>query len=461
MIVIMMASMLTMEFLPKVPYKVFKIIPSSLCSIIVAIFLEFVLVRPTGFRTDTIGDVSKFTSDTAYPCPFFINSPGREYDLGSLGTSEGMGTILQQGFLLCVVGTIESLMTSEVVESFVKTPSDGRKTVLAMGLGNLMSGFMGGMGGNAMIGLSTINVLNGGKGRVSPTVTALVVFAACVGAYPLLNFIPVAALAGIMIVVVLHTFKWFSLLIVINLLPSSLRSQLPTWIADRKIPRVEAIVIVVVTLVSIFANIAYSVIAGVCICSVAFAWNAAQQLVYTTEYPEDNLKVYHVEGPIYFTTANKLLKVFDVDNDPENVEVVFGYSSLMDYTAINTLNRLAVEYKGKEKSIKFMSLNECSKSLVVKANQLVSQITMAEARAIVEKHATFEEPAEEEIATPKKDHSREHNGFDYQNQQVLLPPPAIGPMTEPVELVKEPPVQDETKLLGKRSWLPSCLQLFS
>merc|ERR1711933_686449 len=111
------------------------------CAIIVAVLIEFVLVRPMGFRTDTIGDVSKFTIDTAYPCPFFIDSPGREYELGGLGTLKGIGTIMQQGFLLCVVGTIESLMTSEVVESFVKTPSNGRQTVMAMGLGNLMSGF--------------------------------------------------------------------------------------------------------------------------------------------------------------------------------------------------------------------------------------------------------------------------------------------------------------------------------
>lgn len=101
-------------------------------------------------------------------------------------------------------------MTSEVAESFVGTPSNGDRTVCAMGLGNLISGFFGGMGGNAMIGLSTINGLNGGKTRLAPTFTALLVMVSIMGAYPLPNFIPVAALGGIMLVVVMHTFKWFS-----------------------------------------------------------------------------------------------------------------------------------------------------------------------------------------------------------------------------------------------------------
>merc|ERR1719316_2455858 len=123
-----------------------------------------------------------------------------------------------------------------------------------------------------MIGLSTINVLNGGTGRVSPTATALTVMAATVGAYPLLNYIPVAALAGIMLVVVLHTFKWFSLTMLLNFFcPMTYRKQFGL---NRKVPRIEVAVIVMVTLLSIFTNIAYAVVAGVAVCSISFAWNA-------------------------------------------------------------------------------------------------------------------------------------------------------------------------------------------
>merc|ERR1719215_2132192 len=243
MLVICFSSMGIMEFAPKIPLKVFKVIPSSLLAILSAVTLEFALVRPVGHRTDVIRDVSEFTPATAFPIPFFVKTKEVNYDLSSLGTDDGLAKIAIQGLLLCLVGSIESLMTSEVVEAFTKTPSDGDRTVLAMGVGNLISGFMGGMGGNAMIGLSTVNCLNGGRGRLGPTCTALGIMACVMGAYPLLNFIPVAALAGIMIVVVLHTFKWFSLgMIIAALLPQSIRQKAYPRL-QRKVPRLEVFVI--------------------------------------------------------------------------------------------------------------------------------------------------------------------------------------------------------------------------
>ena len=105
---------------------------------------------------------------------------------------------------------MDRLMTAEVVSSFTKTPHHSGLVVGAMGVGNIVSGFFGGMGGNAMIGLSTIACLNGGRGRVAPLATAVGILLCVSIAYEVLNYIPMAALAGIMIVVVLHTFKWFS-----------------------------------------------------------------------------------------------------------------------------------------------------------------------------------------------------------------------------------------------------------
>jgi len=302
-----------------------------------------------------------------------------------------------QGVLLAVVGSIESLMTSEVVESYVKTPSDGKRTVIAMGLGNIMSGFFGGMGGNAMIGLSTINVLNGGKGRVAPTVTALTVMSAVVGAYPLLNYIPVAALAGIMLVVVLHTFKWFSLTMLLNVLPMTARQQLGV---NRKIPRIEVAVIVMVTLLSIFTNIAYAVVAGVAVCSIAFSWKAGQDLevnVSETRDEEKITKIYHIDGLVFFTSANKLGKILIADNDPDNIEAWFGYATLMDYTAIATLHKLASEYKSKGKNITFKSLNLSSQKIIEKANNLVASIEWTP--------KNMEVPAVQGIGVPVVSHS--------------------------------------------------------
>jgi SulP family sulfate permease len=353
MIVIMMVAMLTMEFFPKIPLRIFQIVPSSLLGIIFAIVIEFAIVRPTGSKTNTIRDVSEFSADTALPSVWFTN-----FTLDTIWTSNGINTIVNQGVLLCIVGSIESLMTSEVVESFVKTPSNGDRTVLAMGVGNILSGFFGGMGGNAMIGLSTINVLNGGRGRLAPTCTALLVMVSVMGAYPLLNYIPVAALAGIMLVVVIHTFKWFSVKMMIaslfKLLPKSLQSQL--WQTDA--PPSEVAVILLVSVFAILQNIAVAVGVGVAACAVIYSWESLSALDVSKVYVgPDDVKYYDIAGPIFFTTANKLLKFFQdtPDTDPKEVKVRFisRQPVKLDYTAAQAIQKIKDSYAKKDKTITF------------------------------------------------------------------------------------------------------------
>ncbi|CAK9059188.1 unnamed protein product [Durusdinium trenchii] len=156
MLVICFTAMGVMELVPKLPFKIFKVIPSSLLAIISAIVIEFALVRNTGSRTATIRDVSEFTLDTAFPIPFFVSTEAVSYDLSSLLTGDGISKIIVQGIFLCMVGSIESLMTAEVVESFTKEPGNGDRTVMAMGAANLLSGFLGGMGGRKPTGARAI-----------------------------------------------------------------------------------------------------------------------------------------------------------------------------------------------------------------------------------------------------------------------------------------------------------------
>ncbi|CAE7307745.1 ybaR, partial [Symbiodinium microadriaticum] len=301
------------------------------------------------------------------------------YDLAPILTGEGISKIVIQGIFLCLVGSIESLMTAEVVESFTKEPGDGDRTVLAMGAANVLSGFLGGMGGNAMIGLSTVNCLNGGKGRLGPCVTALGIMACVMGAYPLLNYIPVAALAGIMLVVVLHTFKWFTIpMVLAAFLPKSIREKLGL---QRKVPRIDAIVIIIVTILCKWpagTNIAVAVGVGVAICSVSYAWNSADTFEVIVSEKED-VKQYFIHGPFFFTSANRFLKILNADEDPEKVEVVFSEAtSLFDYSAMQAMNKVSAEYKSKGKQIVFKSLCSKSTKLINKASHLMSETEYTE-----------------------------------------------------------------------------------
>jgi len=209
-------------------------------------------------------------------------------------------------------------------------------------------------------------------------VTALGIMACVMGAYPLLNFIPVAALAGIMLVVVMHTFKWFSVsMVVAALLPGSIREKLgPRF--QRKAPRVEVFVIFIVTLLSNWpagTNIAYAVGVGVAICAINYAWKSGKTFTWRESVGEDGTKYYDIEGPLFFAASNRFVKVMNPENDPDKVEVRFSSStSIMDYSAMEALHKIAVSYAGKNKKVVFKSLCPESEKMITKANKLCASI---------------------------------------------------------------------------------------
>mmetsp|Transcript_468 Transcript_468/g.1305 ORF Transcript_468/g.1305 Transcript_468/m.1305 type:complete len:597 (-) Transcript_468:69-1859(-) len=343
----MLTSMLIMEFVPKIPCKAAKLLPSSLLSIVACVLIEFALVRNVGGRTDVIGDVQKFT--LTYPYPFFLH---QDYDMGLL-TIGRLPTILLQGGLLAIAGIVQGLLTTEVVYDFVKTPTNPVAVCLACGIANVVSGFFGGMGGDAMIGLSTINCLNGGKGRLGPTVTALGIAVIMHGGFELLNYIPVASLAGVMIVVVLHTFKWFSVpLVIAALLPESLRSRVHL---PEKVDRFDMFTVVVVTSMVVLLNLVYAVGAGLAISALRYAWDSSQAFVIETSIGDTaDSKVYHVHGKLFFATSMRFHTYFDYKGDPDNVEVHLD-SAPADYSASTALAKVEGLYKqeGKRCDITF------------------------------------------------------------------------------------------------------------
>merc|ERR1719253_2366531 len=103
-----------------------------------------------------------------------------------------------------------------------------------------------------------------------------------------------------MLVVVLHTFKWFSLFMLLNLIPTRVQQNLVFEVPEKhRIPQIEVVVIIMVTLLSIFTNIAYAVVAGVAVCAIAFSWDAGQGVEVQISEARDSekiTKVYHIDG---------------------------------------------------------------------------------------------------------------------------------------------------------------------
>ena len=439
MVLIMLTAMAVMELLPKIPtpkasdirtkpavvrpfawlWLTLLAIPSSLLAIVAAIVIEFCLVRPMGYHTNTIGDLEGLTAEDALPRPFFVDA---RYDFDALQASGAWGRVMLQAVLLCAVGCIESLMTAEVVSGFVKTPHHPGLVVGAMGLGNILSGLMGGMGGNAMIGLSTIACLNGGRGRVAPLATSLGVLLCVSVAYRVLNFIPMAALAGVMLVVVLHTFKWLSL----PMLAAAVLGQRARDVCSRgpfcgamrcgptcalslqhKVIRSDVLVMLVVTLLVVVTNIVVAVAVGVGLSAIAFAWESAGQLRITactiaappapssTDKPAEprTTKRYEVEGPLFFAATHRFPDYFAPETDPPDVVVTFGSGVLFDYTIMDALVALTAAYRAEGKRIKFQALHRRSARMLRKASALTKHVEYAEAP--LTEHTEHSPPNEE------------------------------------------------------------------
>lgn len=251
---------------------------------------------------------------------------------------------------------------------------------MELGVSNIFSGFLGASVGGAMLGISTINCVNGGSGRISSFLAALIVMIIMFGAYPLLNFIPLGVLVGMLFVVVYRTFKWFTITAIIaELLPQKYREKLK--IQNSRIEKLELLTIILVTVLTIVVNLLIACIVGILIAGMSFAYKNSFALGVKTEIREKGpkkIKVYVVEGPVFYATKKNFFKFFDVVNDPMYIQIDFDQDLYMDYTFIEALNKLCKKYKDSGRDIKIKKLKKTAQKTVEKSHKFVNNIEFIE-----------------------------------------------------------------------------------
>ncbi|WP_282123939.1 SulP family inorganic anion transporter [Algibacter mikhailovii] len=258
--------------------------------------------------------------------------------------------ILPYAFLAASVGLIESLMTMNLVDELTETRGDGNRECIAQGAGNIMSGLFGGTGGCGMIGQTVINIKAGGRRRLSGIMMALTLLTFILFTDKLIEQVPIAALIGVMFMMVIETFAWSSFRIM------------------RKIPKSDAFVLVVVSAVTVIFDLAIAVFVGVIISALVFAWENAKRIRARKRVREDGTKVYEIWGPLFFGSIIAFNEKFDVKDDPEHVEVDFVESRISDHSAIEAIFNLVSKYEAAGKKIKLKHLSEDCKILLYKSN---------------------------------------------------------------------------------------------
>ena len=312
--------------------------PASLAAILVvsAISVGF------GLDTKTVGDLASI--EGGFPQFHFPSVPL---------SWETLTIIFPYAIILAAVGLIESLLTLSLIDDVTNTRGRGNRECVGQGIANTVTGFFGGMGGCAMIGQSMINVNSGGRKRLSGIAAALFLLIFILFASKLIEQIPMAALVGVMFMVVLGTFEWSSLRII------------------SKIPRSDAFVLVLVSGVTVMTDLAIAVVVGVIVSALVFAWEHAKHINIKGYDDEYGIRVYELNGPLFFGSVKSFLELFDPENDPQEVIIEFQNSRVADHSAIEAIDNLAEKYIKAGKTLHLRHLTPECKLLLDKAGDLV------------------------------------------------------------------------------------------
>ncbi|MET1255592.1 SulP family inorganic anion transporter [Aliikangiella maris] len=336
-------TMAIIHFLPKIT----KAIPASLAAILIVSGLVIWLDAPIPNVIDFVrGESGNPDATLAAGLPSF-SIPQVPMTL------ETLSIIFPYALILAAIGLIESLLTLSLIDEMTETRGQGNRECIGQGSANFVCGFFGAMGGCAMIGQSMININAGGRGRLSGITAALsLLFFILVGS-SLIEQIPLAALVGVMFMVVLGTFEWAS----INMI--------------NKVPKSDAIVIILVSGVTVLADLAIAVVVGVIVSALVFAWKQAKNIYAKKSVNENGSKIYLMHGPLFFGSIQNFQDIFSPQTDPEDIIVDFAQARVYDHSAIEALDTLAERYQRRGKTLHYRHLSPECKQLLKNAGDLV------------------------------------------------------------------------------------------
>ncbi len=327
-------TMVIIHFLPKLTTAV----PSSLAAIVII----SLLVIGLDLDTRVVGDVASIAGGL----PSF-HIPTVPFNL------ETLQIILPYAIILAAIGLIESLLTLRLVDEITQSRGNGNRECIGQGVANTVTGVFGGMGGCAMIGQSMINVNSGGRGRLSGITAALSLLAFILFASPLIEQIPLAALVGVMFIVVIGTFEWSSFRIM------------------GKVPRTDAFTIVLVSAVTVATDLAFAVVVGVIVAALVFAWEHAKRVLVEREEDRNGSTVYSVTGPLFFASVVHFLDKFSPAKDRDDVVIDFARSRVCDHSGLEAIDTLAERYVSAGKTLHLKHLSPECRKLLTKAGDLV------------------------------------------------------------------------------------------
>lgn len=312
-------TMAIIQYFPKIT----KAIPSTLVAIGVLTGASILMAKFGVYELITVQDFAGIELKGGLPS-FYIPQIEISWEV--------LKVIFPYAFIASLVGLTEATLTLRVIDDMTDTKGHTNREYFAQGLANVVNGFFGGMGGDAMIGQSIVNIKSGGRTRFSGIVAAVSLMMFIMFASPLVNAIPLASLVGLMFMVVISTFKWESLKY------------------GKVIPKQDFFIIILVSVITVFVDLATAVIIGVLASTLIFAWEKGKKMYVVTQIGKDKSKIYKINGVLFFGSVLSFKDLFDVKGDPKKVVLDLKYAKVMDYSALEAINLIAEKYKNAGKT---------------------------------------------------------------------------------------------------------------
>jgi SulP family sulfate permease len=332
---------LTMAIIYLTP-RITKAVPATLVGILAVSIFAALLSHFLHIQTRTVGELGSIAGGL----PSF-HVPDVPFNL------ETLRIVFPYSLVLAGVGLIETLLTLTLIDEITDTRGQPNRESLAQGAANIVTALFGGMGGCAMIGQSMINIGNGARGRLSGIAASMFLLSFILFGSRMIEQIPLAALIGVMFVVCEKTFEW------------------GTFRLFGKVPRADALVVVLVAGVTLAFNLATAVVAGVIVSALVFAWQHAKQIRVSTGMNADGWKVYELEGTLFFASVSGFQALFAPKEDPQDVVVEFRRARVADHSAIQAIDALAERYRSAGKRLHLRHLSPDCRSLLERAKDMI------------------------------------------------------------------------------------------
>lgn len=329
-----------------------KIVPSTLAAVVVMSALVLLL----NWDLRTVGDIASIEGSLST----LLFGDAQDASLNGFHlpyvplTWETLMIVAPYSAILALIGLTESLLTMTLIDDITQTRGEGNRESVALGSANLVAGMFGTMGGCALIGQSLINTKSGGVGRLSGITAAMLILLFILWLSPWIEQIPIAALVGLMFFVVITSFEWSTLTIM------------------RGMSKEDALISLVVTVVTLIYDLAIGVLSGVILAALVFAWKHAQKVLLVRHMSDDGqFAHYVVHGPLFFASAQHFMTHFQVDADPDMVEIDFSQSRVYDHTGIEAIHKLTERYRQQNKQLVLRHLSPECQALLQQANALI------------------------------------------------------------------------------------------